>query len=36
MNLKSYFLLFLTGFITMAQAQTADTAPDALIKNVTN
>ena len=36
MNLKSFFLLFLAGFITMAQAQTADTAPDTLIKNVTN
>src|ERR1035437_9939740 len=36
MNLKSLFLLILSGFITMAQAQTADTAPDTLIKNVTN
>jgi len=36
MNMKKLFLLLLVSFAALAQAQTADTAPDALVKSVTN
>ena len=36
MNLKSFFLLLSTLLVSLAQAQTADMAPDALVKSVTN
>jgi len=36
MNMKSFFLLLLTCFVTLAQAQAPDTAPDALVKSVAN
>lgn len=36
MNLKLFCMLLLASFVSLAQAEATDTAPDALVKNVTN